>query len=50
MNKNQIEVLLIEQGRELSSRMRIVDDTSDFMVLNSGDIMVLNYLVCESYT
>lgn len=51
MNKNQVEELIVEQGRKPASRMRIVDDTTDFMALNPGDVMVLNdtpYLITRN--
>ena len=51
MNRKQVEALITERGRKPSSRMRIVDDTSDFMALNPGDVMVLNdnpYLISRN--
>jgi hypothetical protein len=51
MDKDQVEALLNEQGRKPSSRMRIVDDTSDCMALNQGDVMVLSdtpYLITRN--
>lgn len=51
MNKNQVEELIVEQGRKPASRMRIVDDTTDFMALDPGDVMVLDdtpYLITRN--
>ena len=51
MNRKQVESLITERGRKPSSRMRIVDDTSDFIALNPGDVMVLKdnpYLITRN--
>ena len=51
MNKNQVEELIVKQGRKPASRMRIVDDTTEFMAIDPGDVMVLNdtpYLITRN--
>ncbi|MCK5194794.1 MAG: hypothetical protein KAQ71_13360 [Desulfobulbaceae bacterium] len=51
MNKKEIHKLLEDMGRTPSPRMRVVMDTSDFMTLNPGDVMILNdtpYLITRN--
>lgn len=51
MNKREIETLIAERGRKASSRMRIIYDTSEFMAINPGDVMVLSdkpYLITRN--
>lgn len=51
MEKKEIHTLIEDMGRTPSSRMRVVMDTSDFMTLNPGDVMVLEdnpYLITRN--
>ena len=51
MDNNQIERLIISSGRRVSPKMQVADDTTQFMELNQGDVMILEenpYLISQN--
>jgi len=51
MTNDQIKRFLEERGRKVNARMKVYHDTSDFMDIEAGDVMVLQdtpYLISRN--